>query len=118
MTEEEDRAAAHALADLLMHTPQLRTFKTLWHARSGSEQVRALRVLAARVARVAPDGIHHRQYRSSDPGLDALLCGLVEAMRHRLPERRHIAVEAMAHRFPETHVLPRRLTEIIADARR
>lgn len=116
--EVGEREAAQAFADMLAATAPLRTFKTLWYARSGAEQVRVLRVLAARAARAAPDGLHHRQYRTDEPGVDALVCGVVEAVRHRLPERGRVATEALAARFPDTHALPRRLVEIITDARR
>ncbi len=101
------------LADRLVATREPGAFAVIWDARTAVAQVRVLRVLAARAAHAAPDGLHHREYHTIDADLDSLLCGVVEAVRHRLPERDRIARYALRTLGRRSSAAPWRLAEII-----
>lgn len=108
--------AARAVADRLTGIDDRTLFRVTWHARSDAAQRRVLRILAARAAAGCPDGIHHRQYRTGDPELDSLLCAVVEAVRHRLPERGRVARSVIDTLGRRSHNAPWRLVHIIRDA--
>lgn len=116
MTEDEERVEARRIADALMTTRTPDRFMAVWHDCPFRGQVHAVRVLAARVARVAPDGIHHREYHTTDPDLDAALCGVVEAVRHRLPGRGKAAGVMLRRLGSRSHTAPWRLCEILLGA--
>jgi GAF domain-containing protein len=116
--DDAERIAVQAIADQLTGIDDRYAFRLAWHARTDELQRRVLRVLAARAARAAPDGVHHRQYRTGDAELDALVCSIVEAVRHRLPERGRVARAVIESLGRRSHNAAWRLTDIIRDAAR
>lgn len=108
-----DAEEASRYADRLIALHDRGAFAVMWDARSAAAQVRILRVLADRAAHAAPDGLHHREYRTVDAELDTLLCGVVEAVRHRLPGRDKIARRALHTLGRRAGAAPWRLAQII-----
>jgi hypothetical protein len=101
------------LADELTATADPRVFVTVWDGYPHDTQARVLRVLAARVARLAVDGVHHRSYHTIDAELDAMIVGIVETVRHRLPERDRVVRHALRISGPRSYNAPWRLVQII-----